>query len=120
MLESDSAGPLPRANVSVKVTALTALLRADAPERGIADAAARLRPLLRQGAASCGAHVHIDMESLDYREAVLELVLDLLAEDEFAGRPARRRLVLQAYLRDSPEQLDTVLAWAARSTRGHL
>jgi RHH-type proline utilization regulon transcriptional repressor/proline dehydrogenase/delta 1-pyrroline-5-carboxylate dehydrogenase len=27
-------------------------------------------------------------------------------------------MVLQAYLRDSPEQLDTVLAWAARSTRG--
>src|SRR6478672_2816929 len=33
-LEHDSAGPLPRANLSVKVSALTPLLRADAPERG--------------------------------------------------------------------------------------
>ena len=33
-LEHDSVGPLPRANVSVKVSALTPLLRPDAPEIG--------------------------------------------------------------------------------------
>src|SRR3712207_8693399 len=33
-LERDSAGALPRANLSVKVSALTPLLRPDAPERG--------------------------------------------------------------------------------------
>ena len=37
---ADSAGPLPRANLSVKVSALTPLLRPDAPERGQRDAAA--------------------------------------------------------------------------------
>jgi RHH-type proline utilization regulon transcriptional repressor/proline dehydrogenase/delta 1-pyrroline-5-carboxylate dehydrogenase len=117
LLESDASGPLPRANVSVKVTALTPLLRPDAPERGMADAAARLRPLLRE-AATCGAHVHIDMESLDYREAVLDLVLELLSESEFVGPGGPSAgLVLQAYLRDSPEQLDTVLSWASGSPR---
>ena len=45
------------------------------------------------------------MESLDSREAVLELVLELLAEPEFRDGPSAG-LVLQAYLRDSPEQLD--------------
>ena len=54
------------------------------------------------------------MESLDSREAVLDLVLEVLAEDEFATGPSAG-LVLQAYLRDSPEQLSQVLAWA-RST----
>ena len=39
-LEHDSAGPLPRANLSVKVSALTPLLRPDAPRRGKEDAAA--------------------------------------------------------------------------------
>ena len=43
LLERDAAGPLPRANLSVKVSALTPLLRPDAPERGKRDAAARLR-----------------------------------------------------------------------------
>ncbi|MET0817717.1 MAG: proline dehydrogenase family protein [Solirubrobacteraceae bacterium] len=110
-LESDSAGALPRANLSVKVSALTPLLRPDAPERGKRDAADRVRGLLRR-ARELDAHLHIDMESLDSRDAVLELVLELLAEDEFRAGPSAG-MVLQAYLRDSPETLDTVLDWTA-------
>src|SRR6201990_2054214 len=108
-LERDSAGVLPRANLSVKVSALTPLLRPDAPERGKRDAADRLRPLLRR-AHERGAHLHIDMESMDSRDATLELVLDLLAEDEFRAGPSAG-LVLQGYLRDSPQTLDTILEW---------
>jgi RHH-type proline utilization regulon transcriptional repressor/proline dehydrogenase/delta 1-pyrroline-5-carboxylate dehydrogenase len=115
MLERDSMGPLPRANVSVKVSALTPMLRPDAPDIGRRDAAERLRPLLVR-ASDLGAHIHIDMESLDSREAVLELVLELLSEEQFASGPSAG-VVLQAYLRDSPEQLDQILEWAAASTR---
>jgi RHH-type proline utilization regulon transcriptional repressor/proline dehydrogenase/delta 1-pyrroline-5-carboxylate dehydrogenase len=110
VLERDSTGTLPRTNVSVKVSALTPLLRPDAPERGRLDAAGRLRPLLRR-ARELGAHIHIDMESLDSREAVLDLVLELLAEDEFRPGPSAG-IVVQAYLRDSPDLLDRVLQWA--------
>jgi proline dehydrogenase len=116
-LERDSAGALPRANLSVKVSALTPLLRPDAPERGQRDAADRLRPLLRQ-ARERGAHLHIDMESMDSRDAVLELVLDLLAEEEFRAGPSAG-MVLQAYLRDSPESLDTIVGWLGRVERAH-
>ena len=108
-LDRDAAGPLPRANLSVKVSALTPLLRPDAPEPGKRDALPRLRSLLRQ-ARDLGAHLHIDMESLDSRDAVLELVLGLLAEDEFRTGPSSG-VVLQAYLRDSPETLEEILAW---------
>jgi proline dehydrogenase len=114
-LERDSSGPLPRANLSVKVSALTPLLRPEAPERGQRDAAPRLRELLRH-AKRVGAHLHIDMESLDSREAVLELVLALLAEPEFADGPSAG-VVLQAYLRDSPQTLDTILGWARATPR---
>jgi proline dehydrogenase len=115
LLEHDSVGPLPRANVAVKVSALTPLLRPDAPERGRRDAAERLRPLLGR-ARDIGAHIHIDMESLDSREAVLDLVLELLSEPEFADGPSAG-MVLQAYLRDSPEQLEQILTWASASAR---
>jgi proline dehydrogenase len=108
-LERDSAGPLARANLSVKVSALTPLLRPDAPERGKRDAADRLRPLLR-AARVRGAHLHIDMESMDSRDAVLELILELLSEPEFRAGPSAG-LVLQGYLRDSPDTLDTILSW---------
>jgi proline dehydrogenase len=114
-LEADSAGPLPRANLSVKVSALTPLLRPDAPELGKRDAAGRLRALLVQ-ARDLDAHLHIDMESLDSREAVAELVLELLAEEEFRDGPSAG-VVLQAYLRDSPELLDRLIDWARASGR---
>ncbi|MBA3300456.1 MAG: proline dehydrogenase family protein, partial [Thermoleophilaceae bacterium] len=64
VLERDASGPLPRANLSVKVSALTPHMRPDAPEVGREDAAARLRPLLREARES-GAHLHIDSESVD-------------------------------------------------------
>jgi proline dehydrogenase len=115
MLEADGVGELPRANVCVKVSALTPLLRPDAPARGQRDAAGRLRPLLR-AARDSRAHLHIDMESLDSREAVLELVLQLLDEDEFRDGPSAG-LVLQAYLRDSPDQLSQVISWARATVR---
>jgi RHH-type proline utilization regulon transcriptional repressor/proline dehydrogenase/delta 1-pyrroline-5-carboxylate dehydrogenase len=115
VLERDGAGPIPRANVSVKVSALTPLLRPDAPERGQRDAAPRLRALLEL-ARDRDAHLHIDMESLDSRDAVLDLILELLAEPAFAEGPSAG-IVLQAYLRDSPDQLDRALAWAAATPR---
>jgi RHH-type proline utilization regulon transcriptional repressor/proline dehydrogenase/delta 1-pyrroline-5-carboxylate dehydrogenase len=110
MLESDSIGQTPRANLSVKVSALTPLLRPEAPEVGRREAGGRLRTLLRS-ARELGAHLHIDMESFDTRETVLDLVLDLLSEDEFVRGPSAG-IVLQAYLRDSPETLDRMLGWS--------
>jgi proline dehydrogenase len=115
LLEADAAGPLPRVNLSVKVTALTPLVRAEAPARGRADAAELLRPLLRR-ARDVGAHLHVDMESMDSRELILELVLELLSEPEFADGPSAG-IVLQAYLRDAEETLDRVLGWARASER---
>lgn len=109
VVERDGFGVLPRTNLSVKVSALTPLLRADAPERGQRDAAERLRPLLRR-ARDLGAHLHVDSESLETRDAVLELVLALLSEDEFRAGPSAG-VVLQAYLVDAPEALDTILEW---------
>jgi RHH-type proline utilization regulon transcriptional repressor/proline dehydrogenase/delta 1-pyrroline-5-carboxylate dehydrogenase len=115
VLERDSAGAIPRANLSVKVSALTPLLRPDAPERGKRDAAPRMRELLR-AARERDAHLHVDMESLDSRDAVLDLVLELLSEPEFADGPSAG-IVLQAYLRDSPDQLERVLAWSGAEKR---
>jgi proline dehydrogenase len=114
-LEADSAGAIPRENLSVKVSALTPLLRPDAPERGKRDAAPRLRELLRH-AKRVGAHLHIDMESFDSREAVTELVLELLSEDEFHDGPSAG-LVLQAYLRDSPDLGERIVEWATQAGR---
>jgi RHH-type proline utilization regulon transcriptional repressor/proline dehydrogenase/delta 1-pyrroline-5-carboxylate dehydrogenase len=117
VLEADGAGPIPRINLSVKVSALTPLLRAQAPERGIAGAEHRLRRLLR-AARDAGAHLHVDMESFDTREAITDLTLKLLSEPEFQDGPSAG-IVLQAYLTESPQHLDRLLAWAAEHPRSH-
>jgi proline dehydrogenase len=114
-LEEDSIGAIARVNLSVKVSALTPLLRPEAPELGKQDAAGRLRALMRL-AHELGAHLHIDMEALDTREVVLALVLELLSDPEFREGPSAG-VVLQAYLRDSGATLERILEWAGDHPR---
>ena len=115
VLEADSIGRVPRVNLSVKVSALTPLLRPEAPEVGREDAARRMRPLLVR-AKELGAHLHIDMESVDTVEATLGLVFELLDEPELRDGLSAG-VVIQAYLRESPQQLEQVVDWAAATDR---
>jgi RHH-type proline utilization regulon transcriptional repressor/proline dehydrogenase/delta 1-pyrroline-5-carboxylate dehydrogenase len=116
-LEADGLGPIPRANLSVKVSALTPLLRPDAPALGQQDASRRLQALVAH-ADAVGAHLHVDMESFDSREAVTDLVLDLLADPRNADGPSLG-VVLQAYLVDSPQLCGRLIEQARRHPRAH-
>jgi RHH-type proline utilization regulon transcriptional repressor/proline dehydrogenase/delta 1-pyrroline-5-carboxylate dehydrogenase len=115
LLEHDGLGPLPRANLSVKVSALTPHLRANAPARALEAARERLLMLLRL-ARDAGAHLHIDMESLDTRQSITELVLELLDDPEFEHGPSAG-IVLQGYLTDSEEELERLLDWMRERPR---
>jgi proline dehydrogenase len=108
LLDADHHGALPRANLSIKLTALTPLLRPLAPRRGAEDSARRLRPLLAL-AKEADAHVHLDMEDFDSRETLLLAFEDVLASDEFRDGPSVG-VVVQAYLRDSDETLERILS----------
>jgi RHH-type proline utilization regulon transcriptional repressor/proline dehydrogenase/delta 1-pyrroline-5-carboxylate dehydrogenase len=113
-LETDDLGPLPRVNVSVKPTALATryapLTRAD----GLAEAKARLRPLLTQALGS-GAYVHFDAEHYDVKDLTLQLFRELLDEPELAGLDAG--VVVQAYLKDARDDLADLIAWSSGRAR---
>jgi proline dehydrogenase len=109
-----AVGAVPRADLSIKLSALTPLLRPQAPERALA-AQPRLRGLLRL-AAELGAHVQIDSESYDTHDGALELALATLAEDEFRAGPSAG-VVVQAYLRESAAILEQVIARAGAMGR---
>jgi proline dehydrogenase len=115
LLDADQHGRLPRANLSIKLTALTPLLRPLAPERGAADAARRLRPLLEL-ARELGAHVHLDMEDFDSHETLLLAFEEVLANEEFRAAPSVG-IVVQAYLRDADAMLDRILSSPALTSR---
>ncbi|HEX3874566.1 MAG TPA: proline dehydrogenase family protein, partial [Solirubrobacteraceae bacterium] len=115
LLDGATTGrPVRRADLSIKLSALTPLLRAQAPDRGRA-AKPRLRALLRL-AADRGAHLQIDAESYDTHDASIGLALETIAEDEFRDGPSAG-VVVQAYLRESAAILDDVIDRAAGMRR---
>jgi proline dehydrogenase len=56
------------------------------------------------------------MESVDTLEATLDLVVEMLDEPDFNDGPSTG-VVMQAYLRESPDQLERVIDWARDSGR---
>jgi RHH-type proline utilization regulon transcriptional repressor/proline dehydrogenase/delta 1-pyrroline-5-carboxylate dehydrogenase len=114
LLEHDDLGPLPRVNVSIKPTALAPHLGPLTRELGLSEAKERLRPILRL-ARERDAFVYVDMEHYDVKALSLELFRDVLGEDEFADLEAG--VVVQAYLRDSRDDLADLIAWSAGRPR---
>lgn len=110
--DSGPSGPLPRINLSVKISALTPDVHPADPENSIHALKQRLRPILRR-AAEVGALVNFDMESYKLKNLTLGLFRSILEEAEFRDRPAVG-LALQAYLRESERDLHEVLTWARR------
>jgi RHH-type proline utilization regulon transcriptional repressor/proline dehydrogenase/delta 1-pyrroline-5-carboxylate dehydrogenase len=111
LLEFDDLGRLPRVNISIKPTALASLYGPLTREAGLAQAKARLRPLLVR-AARAGAFVHFDMEHYEVKDLTVQLFRDLLEEPEMEGLEAG--IVVQAYLKDSFGDLSDLVAWSSR------
>ena len=107
-------GPLPRVNVSLKLSALDSQFDWIDP-RGTADRVlARLRPLWRT-ARAVGAQVHIDMESHATKDLTVAIFKQIAMEEEFRDWP-HCGIVVQCYLREAPHDLQDLAAWA--SARG--
>lgn len=109
------AGPLPRLNLSVKVSALTPEVHPADPESSIEALKRRLRPILSR-AAEIGAFVNFDMESYALKDLTLALFRSILEEDAFRSRPAVG-IAIQAYLRDAERDLVDLIAWARAARR---
>src|SRR2546426_5507627 len=110
LLEADHLGPLPRAQVSIKLSALDSQFDPIDPEGCYTAVAARLRPLLR-AAMQHGVAVTFDMEHYEWKDLTLWIVRRLLMEDEFRAYPLAS-LALQAYLKDTERDVRELLAWA--------
>lgn len=101
---------LPRVQVSVKLTAFYSQfdpLDAKGSEEKVSE---RIRLLLRR-AKELGAAVHFDMEQYAYKTLTLSILKDLLLEEEFRSR-TDVGITMQAYLRDSKQDLQDIIAWA--------
>lgn len=114
LIDRDQNGPIPRVNLSLKLSSLTTDFDPIHPELTIDEVGARLRPILRT-AREVGAYVHVDMEQYTYRALSYELFKRVLAEPEFRDWPDVG-IVVQAYQPDAENELRDLLDWV--ETRG--
>jgi len=112
LADCDHRGPIPRVNVSVKLSALVSHFRPIDPVGTASAVKDRLRPLLR-AAREAHAYVHVDMEQYAYKNLTLTIFKEVLDEEEFRD-VADVGIVIQAYLPDADRDLQELLAWTKR------
>ena len=113
-IDAGPRGALPRVNLSVKLSALCARFDPLDPEteKSVKE---RMRTLLRE-AARLDAALTVDMEQYAYKDLTLDIFRALLEEEEFQRAPSVA-IAMQAYLRDSENDLQHLIRWAKERGR---
>lgn len=109
LIDQDDQGPIPRGNVSVKLSALYSQFDAIDPNGTSRAVRERLRPLLR-AAKENHAFVNFDMESYEDKDMTIRIFKDILEESEFRQWPDCG-IAIQAYLKDCPADLKDLARW---------
>lgn len=111
-LDFDGRRWIPRCQVSLKLSALTSHFNPLDPEGTSNRVRERLRPLFRF-AREREAMVHIDMEHSEYKDLTLGIFQEICEEEEFRDWP-NCGIVIQSYLRESEDDLKSLLQWVKR------
>ena len=114
-IDRDDRGPIPRANLSLKLTSLTPRFDAICAEATTGRVLGRLRPILR-AARELGAFLNVDMEQYAHKGLTYVIFKAALDEPEFRDWP-EVGIVAQAYLPEASGDLEDLRDWArARGT----
>jgi RHH-type proline utilization regulon transcriptional repressor/proline dehydrogenase/delta 1-pyrroline-5-carboxylate dehydrogenase len=112
LLERDHLGPIPRVQLSIKISALSPHLDPIDPEGSYRSVAARLRPILDL-AMRLPASLIFDMEQAETKGLLVEIFSRLFAEPSYKAYPYAG-LALQAYHRETARDIEGLLAWVRR------
>lgn len=111
-IDSDADGAIPKVNVSVKMTAVFSQVNDKDWESTKVAIKDRLRPIL-QLAIKENVFINLDMEHYGVKHLTLEIWKELLLEPEFKTYPFLG-CVIQAYLRDSLDDIKDMVAFAQK------
>jgi RHH-type proline utilization regulon transcriptional repressor/proline dehydrogenase/delta 1-pyrroline-5-carboxylate dehydrogenase len=114
-IDRDDRGPIPRVNVSVKLSALFSQFDPIDPDGTTRAVARRLRPILAM-AKRTGAFVNFDMEQYSFKDTTLYAFKSILAEPEFRDWP-NVGIAIQVYLKDTERDLIDLRDWAKNIRR---
>jgi RHH-type transcriptional regulator, proline utilization regulon repressor / proline dehydrogenase / delta 1-pyrroline-5-carboxylate dehydrogenase len=110
LLDQSPYGPVPRVNMSIKLSALDSQFDAIDPVGTSTRVKRRLRELLRL-AREHRAFVNVDMESYATKDLTLAIFQQILLEDEFR-HTADVGIVIQCYLQDAERDLIKLRDWS--------
>ncbi len=110
-LETDHLGVIPRTNVSIKISSLSARCDPIDPEGCIEDLMGRLEPIL-ETARDRGVFVNFDMEESQRKELTLELFRRCVERIDFEAG-----IAMQAYLRSGVGDARKLCDWARSAGR---
>jgi RHH-type proline utilization regulon transcriptional repressor/proline dehydrogenase/delta 1-pyrroline-5-carboxylate dehydrogenase len=111
-IDEDEMGPIPKVNVSVKVTALFSQIDEAAWDQSKLKVKERLRPIFSK-AVERGVFINLDMEQYAHKDFILETFLELISEEPYRNY-RHFGVVIQAYLRDSLADAKKLCEAAAR------
>ncbi|HBV97688.1 MAG: 1-pyrroline-5-carboxylate dehydrogenase [Peptococcaceae bacterium BICA1-7] len=103
-------GTSPKVNISIKPSAMYSQMSARSFEHSVEEAKNRLRPLFRM-AMEKKVFVLLDMEHTALKNLTLAMYKSLLEEEEFKSYPYTG-IVIQAYLKESGQDLAQLIEWA--------
>jgi RHH-type proline utilization regulon transcriptional repressor/proline dehydrogenase/delta 1-pyrroline-5-carboxylate dehydrogenase len=110
-LETDHLGPIPRVNVSIKISSLSARTDPIDTDGSIRALMVRLLPIL-EAAKARSVFVNFDMEQFALKDLTIELFQRCCETIDFhAG------LAMQAYLKSGPSDARRICDWAKRTGR---
>ena len=111
-IDEDHKGPIPRVNVSVKVSALYSQIDVKAWEKSKTLVKERLRPIFKM-AMERNVFINLDMEQYELKDFTIEVFKELIMEPEFKTYP-HWGCVIQAYLRDSLKDVKDLCDFAKK------
>ena len=112
LLEQNHLGALPRANISVKVSAMDPYLDPADPKGSVDRLERRVLPLFLQASAG-GACINLDLEQWYLHHITLDLFQRLVTRPELRDWP-HAGIVVQAYLRESEQDVRRLLELVRR------
>jgi RHH-type proline utilization regulon transcriptional repressor/proline dehydrogenase/delta 1-pyrroline-5-carboxylate dehydrogenase len=113
-IDTGPSGPLPRVQLSVKISSLCPRFDPLDPdsETAVRD---RLRPIFRE-ASRLRASLAVDMEQSAYKDRTFAILRGLLEESEFREQP-QTSIALQVYLHEAERDLKKLIHWAGERRR---
>jgi RHH-type proline utilization regulon transcriptional repressor/proline dehydrogenase/delta 1-pyrroline-5-carboxylate dehydrogenase len=109
-IDEDHKGPIPRVNVSVKLTSIDSEIDLKDWDRSKERIKDKIRSVYRV-AMERGVFITLDMEQYEIKDFTVEVFKELLTEPEFKTYP-HFGCVIQAYLRDSSNDIKGLIDFA--------